>query len=93
MLLSLTKIHAGTSCKVSILKYKVAYTAVGRVASLPQETFWTAGQYPSATVRGYVAYLQKRLSASDKKVPLRDLRYAPAWIAAILRRVAGPEER
>jgi len=40
-----------------------------------------------------VANLQKRLSASDKKVPLRDLRYAPAWIAAILRRVAGPEEK
>jgi len=40
-----------------------------------------------------VANLQKRLSASDKKVLLRDLRYAPAWIAAILRRVAGPEER
>jgi len=37
--------------------------------------------------------LQKRISASDKRVLLRDLRYAPAWIAAILRQVAGPEER
>ena len=40
-----------------------------------------------------LARLQRRLSASDKKVLLRDLRYAPAWIAAILRRVAGPEEK
>jgi len=40
-----------------------------------------------------VANLQKRLSASDKKVLLRDLRDAPAWIAAILRRVSGPKEK
>ena len=40
-----------------------------------------------------VAGLQKRLTANDKKQLLKDLRYAPAWIAAILRRVAGPEER
>jgi len=40
-----------------------------------------------------VANLQKRLSGSDKKVLLRDLRYAPAWIAAILRRVSGPKEK
>jgi hypothetical protein len=40
-----------------------------------------------------VAHLQKRLSGNDKKVLLRDLRYAPAWIAAILRRVSGPEEK
>jgi hypothetical protein len=38
-----------------------------------------------------VANLQKRLSVSDKKVLLGDLRYAPAWIAAILRRVSGSE--
>jgi len=40
-----------------------------------------------------VANLQKRLTANDKKQLLKDIRYAPAWIAAILRRVAGPEER
>ena len=40
-----------------------------------------------------VAGLQKRLTANDKKQLLKDIRYAPAWIAAILRRVAGPEER
>ena len=30
-------------------------------------------------------------SVVDRKQLLRDIRYAPAWIAAILRRVAGPE--
>lgn len=38
-----------------------------------------------------VANLQKRLTANDKKQLLKDIRYAPAWIAAILRRVAGSE--
>jgi hypothetical protein len=38
-----------------------------------------------------VVRLQKRLSADDKKQLLKDLRYAPAWIAAILQRVAGSE--
>jgi len=38
-----------------------------------------------------VARLRKRLSSDDRKQLLRDIRYAPAWIAAILRRVAGPE--
>jgi hypothetical protein len=38
-----------------------------------------------------VAHLRKRLSGDDRKQLLRDIRYAPAWIAAILRRVAGPE--
>jgi hypothetical protein len=38
-----------------------------------------------------VAHLRKRLSSDDRKQLLRDIRYAPAWIAAILRRVAGPE--
>jgi hypothetical protein len=41
----------------------------------------------------FVANLQKRLSGSDKKVLLRDLRYAPTWIAAILRRISGPKEK
>lgn len=39
-----------------------------------------------------VAHLRKRLSSDDKKQLLRDAPYAPAWIAAILRRVAGPME-
>lgn len=38
-----------------------------------------------------VAHLRKRLSSDDRKQLFRDIRYVPAWIAAILRRVAGPE--
>lgn len=39
-----------------------------------------------------VAQLRKRLSEDDKKKLLNDIRYAPAWIAAIMRRVAKPVE-
>ena len=39
-----------------------------------------------------VAVLQKRLSADDKNQLLKDVRYAPAWIAAIMRRVARQED-
>jgi hypothetical protein len=35
--------------------------------------------------------LQRRLKESDKKQLLKDIRYAPAWIAAIMRKVAQPE--
>jgi len=38
-----------------------------------------------------VARLRERLSADDKQVLLEDLRFAPAWIAAIMRRIAEPE--
>ena len=33
--------------------------------------------------------LRRKLSDEDKRQLLKDLRYAPAWIAAIMRRVAG----
>ena len=33
--------------------------------------------------------LKRKLSDEDKRQLLKDLRYAPAWIAAIMRRVAG----
>jgi len=36
-----------------------------------------------------VAILRQRLSRDDRQQLLRDLRYAPAWIGAILRRVAA----
>jgi hypothetical protein len=39
-----------------------------------------------------VAQLRKRLSADDKKQLLNDIRYAPAWIAAIMRRVVHQEQ-
>ena len=38
-----------------------------------------------------VTRLQKQLSDDDRMQLLPDIRYAPAWITAILRRVAGPD--
>lgn len=35
-----------------------------------------------------VARLARRLTANDKKQLLKDLRYAPAWIADVMRRIA-----
>ena len=37
-----------------------------------------------------IATLRRRLSDEDKKQLLQDLRYAPAWIANIMRQVAEP---
>jgi hypothetical protein len=37
-----------------------------------------------------VAILRRRLSDRDKKQLLRDLRFAPAWVAEIMRQVAQP---
>ena len=39
-----------------------------------------------------VAILRRRLSDSDKRQLLKDLRYAPTWIAEIMRKVAQSEE-
>jgi len=68
-----------------------AMATAGRVSGLVIHALRHLGQ--RQVDDAVVANLQKRLSASDKKVLLRDLRYAPAWIAAILRSVSGPEER
>ena len=38
-----------------------------------------------------VSVLRRRLTDKDKKQLLRDLRFAPAWTADIMRRVAKPE--
>ena len=38
-----------------------------------------------------IARLRKQLSDADKKQLLQDIRHAPAWIAAIMRRVARQE--
>jgi len=37
-----------------------------------------------------VRILQQRLTDDDKKQMLKDLRYAPAWIAVIMRKIAQP---
>jgi hypothetical protein len=39
-----------------------------------------------------IASLRRRLSDSDKQQLLKDLRYAPAWIAEIMRKVAQPKK-
>lgn len=79
--------------QVIMLKHTTprAMATAGRISGLVIQALRHLGQRQVDDV--VVANLQKRLSASDKKVLLRDLRYAPAWIAAILRQVAGPEER
>ncbi|SRR6266513_1539683 len=40
-----------------------------------------------------VSGLQRRLSPADKRQLLKDQRHAPAWIADIMRKVAGPANR
>lgn len=64
-----------------------AMATAGRVSGLVIQALRHIGQ--RHVDDAVLARLQRRLSASDKKVLLRDLRYAPAWIAAILRRVAS----
>ena len=39
-----------------------------------------------------ITKLQQQLSCSDKQQLLQDLRYAPAWIGAIIRRIVKDEE-
>ena len=39
-----------------------------------------------------VAILRRRLSDDDKQQLLKDLRYAPAWIADVMRKVALPKQ-
>jgi len=79
--------------QVIMLKHTTprAMATAGRISGLVIQALRHLGQ--RQVDDAVVANLQKRLSASDKKVLLRDLRYTPAWIAAILRQVAGLEER
>jgi len=39
-----------------------------------------------------ITRLRQRLSRSEKKQLLQDIRYAPAWVGAIMRRIADDEE-
>jgi len=77
--------------QVIMLKHTTprAMATAGRVSGLAIQALRHIGQrYVDDTI---VARLQKRLSDNDRKTLLQDIRYAPAWIASILRRVAGPE--
>ena len=77
--------------QVIMLKHTTprAMATAGRVSGLVIQALRHIGQrYIDDTI---VTRLRKRLSDDDRKQLLQDIRYAPAWIAAILRRVAGPE--
>lgn len=78
--------------QVIILKHTTprAMATAGKISGLLIQALRYLGQkhVDDATV----AQLRKRLSADDKKQLLNDIRYAPAWIAAIMRRVVHPEQ-
>lgn len=78
--------------QVIILKHTTprAMATAGKMSGLMIQALRYLGQkhVDDATV----AQLRKRLSADDKKQLLNDVRYAPAWIAAIMRRVVHPEQ-
>jgi hypothetical protein len=75
--------------QVIMLKHTTprAMATAGRVSGLVIQALRHIGQrYADDAI---VTRLKKRLSDDDKKQLLQDIRYAPAWIAAILWRVAG----
>lgn len=75
--------------QVIMLKHTTprAMATAGRVSGLVIQALRHIGQRHMDNA--IVARLKKRLSDDDKKQLLQDIRYAPAWIAAILWRVAG----
>lgn len=77
--------------QVIILKHTTprAMATAGKVSGLIIQALRHIGQkYVDDTT---VERLRKRLSPEDKKQLLHDIRYAPAWIAAILRRIVQQE--
>jgi hypothetical protein len=40
-----------------------------------------------------VANLRQRLDPADKRQLIKDLPHAPAWVAAVMRQIAAPEDR
>ncbi len=77
--------------QVIMLKHTTprAMATAGRISGLVIQALRHLGQGHVDDV--VVARLKKRLSADEKRQLLRDIRFAPAWIAAILRRVTGLE--
>lgn len=62
----------------------------GRISgTVIQALRWLGQEHVSEAT---ITRLKRHLSAGDKKQLLRDLRYAPAWVARILRRVARESE-
>ena len=64
----------------------------GKVSGLVIQALRWIGQRHTDE-RKVLSILRRRLSDADKKQLLKDLRYAPAWIADIMRKVAQPPER
>ena len=64
----------------------------GKVSGLVIQALRWIGQRHTDE-RKVLSILRRRLSDSDKKQLLKDLRYAPAWIADIMRKVAQPLAR
>lgn len=77
--------------QVIMLKHTTprAMATAGRISGLVIQALRHVGQ--RHVDDKVVACLQKRLSDDDRKQLLRDIRYAPAWIASILRRVVEAE--
>lgn len=71
-----------------ILKHTTprSMATAGKVSGLVIQALRHLGQ--RHVTDGTVSVLQRRLSADDKKQLLKDVRYAPAWIAAVMRRAA-----
>jgi hypothetical protein len=65
-------------------------TTAGRVSGLVIQALRHLGR--SAVDDALIHRLESRLSASDKRQLLRDLRYAPAWIAVIMKRIGQSVE-
>lgn len=63
--------------------------AAGRVSGLVIQTLRHLGR--RHVDQSVVTQLRQRLSADDKKQLLKDLIYAPAWVAEVMRRIAVPE--
>ena len=77
--------------QVIILKHTTpkAMATAGKISGLFIQALRHIGQkHVDDTM---VARLRNRLSENDKKQLLKDIRYSPAWIAAIMRRVAQLE--
>jgi hypothetical protein len=64
----------------------------GKVSGLVIQALRWIGQRHTDE-RKVLSTLRRRLSDADKKQLLTDLRYAPAWIADIMRKVAQPPSR
>jgi predicted transcriptional regulator of viral defense system len=78
--------------QVIILKHTTprAMATAGRVSGLVIQALRHIGQ--RHVDDAIEARLRKNLSKEDKKRLLADIRYAPAWIAAIIRRIARQDD-